>query len=297
LRSSLFVLLLGKLVLRDRSPDAELGDGCSLSTRRRLSLDRVDQRRRKGLVIGIGPLRLRYNLLDIFTEEDEIVLDVLFANYSLTIHDCFLWLLRFFSSFFLTFRLFSNSVSLSFFAFFVLAINVNSLGLLSLIRLSHNDRGEELLQLLLFQGPFRLVFRSVILGLVGSSSSLFCLLASNFGFLKLALFFSFSSSFFFGFNLGGVFLLLLTRLALAGLDLVGALSERGLLSGTNVTLFFLVFGDVSWVMSTSVPIVCADFSLVNISSVVSRVVLVLKRLLIEVENDDFDLLLRNGVTD
>ena len=154
-----------------------------------------------------------------------------------------------------------------------------------------------MLELLLLRGPCSLIFSCVVLWLVGSSGGLFCLLAGKFSFLKLALFFSFSSSFFFGFNLGGVFLLLLTRLALAGLDLVGALSERGLLSGTNVTLFFLVFGDVSWVMSTSVPIVCADFSLVNISSVVSRVVLVLKRLLIEVENDDFDLLLRNGVTD
>ena len=139
MRSSLFVLLLGKLVLRDRSPDAELSDGCSLGTRRGLPLDRVDQRRRKGLVIGIGPLWLRHDLLDVFTEEDEVVLDVLFANDSLTIHDCLLWLLSFFSSFFLTFRLFSCGLRLSFRALVFFGVNVGSLRLLALIRLPHDD--------------------------------------------------------------------------------------------------------------------------------------------------------------
>jgi len=65
-RGYLFFFTFGHLVLRDGCPDAELGDGRSLGACRRLSLDRVDQRRGQGLVIGIRPLWLRHNLFDIF---------------------------------------------------------------------------------------------------------------------------------------------------------------------------------------------------------------------------------------
>ena len=43
-------------------------------------MDRVDQRRRKWLLIGIRPLRLRNNLLDVFAQEEEVILNILLTN-------------------------------------------------------------------------------------------------------------------------------------------------------------------------------------------------------------------------
>ena len=87
LRGDLLFIGLGKLILRNRCPDGELGNGSSLGSHRRLFLNRVDQGRRQRLVVGIGPLRLRDNLLDVFAKEDVVILDVLLSDDSFSVGD------------------------------------------------------------------------------------------------------------------------------------------------------------------------------------------------------------------
>jgi len=53
----------------------------------RLPLNRVDQSGRQGLVIGIGPLRLGYDLLNVVAEEDKVVLDVLLTDESAAVYN------------------------------------------------------------------------------------------------------------------------------------------------------------------------------------------------------------------
>ena len=101
-------------------------------------MDRVDERRGQGLVIGVGPLWLRHYLSDVFAEEDEVVLDVLLAHDPLAVDDLRLWLFRLSSSFFLTLRLVSCGILLSR-AILLLLFVVLSGGLRCIVRLPHDD--------------------------------------------------------------------------------------------------------------------------------------------------------------
>ena len=109
-RGNLLFIVLGELILRNGSPDGELSDWGSLRSRRWLLLDRVDQGRGQRFVIGIGPLGLRNHLFDIFAEENEVILDVLLSDDSLSVGDllfrCFCFFITLALCF--TFRLLSR---------------------------------------------------------------------------------------------------------------------------------------------------------------------------------------------
>jgi hypothetical protein len=126
--------------------------------------------------------------------------------------------------------------------------------------LSHNNRREELFKFLLLNSPFSLLLRSVIFGLVGSTSHFFCLFTGNLCFLELNLFLGFSGSFLFRLNLGWVLLRLISSFSLARLDLGGTFGHGRLLLVTLVLLLFLILGNMGWVVSARVPIVGADLS-------------------------------------
>ena len=141
----------------------------------------------------------------------------------------------------------------------------------------------------------RLLFRGVIFRLVCGSSSFFSLLASDLSVLKLTLFFSLSCSFLFCFDLGWIFLFFGASLALASLDLGGFLKSRSFTS-ISISFIFFVLLDMSWVMSTGIPVVGANFGHVRFF-VCCLINFVSERLLVECEENDFNLLLRYCFTD
>ena len=79
-----------------------------------------------------------------------------------------------------------------------------------------------MLKLLLLSSPVRLLLDSVVLGLVGGSGKLFSLLTGDFSLLELLFLFGLAGSLFLSFDLGWVFLALVTSCfgAFAGLDLL-----------------------------------------------------------------------------
>lgn len=88
LRSCLFTFLcLWNLILWQWGPDGELSDLCPLCTCWGLLLDRVDQRWWEWLVVWVRPLRLWHDLLDVVTQECEVVLDALFAQETVSVLD------------------------------------------------------------------------------------------------------------------------------------------------------------------------------------------------------------------
>ena len=92
----LFVTLgLRNLILRQRSPDGELGDGSASGTLGWTALNRVDQRRREWFLIRVRPFWLGNDLLDILAEEEEVILNVLLTDDPRAVDDLArLWHLR-----------------------------------------------------------------------------------------------------------------------------------------------------------------------------------------------------------
>jgi len=141
--------------------------------------------------------------------------------------------------------------------------------------------------------PFSLLFGGVIFGLVERSSHLFSLFTGVFGILKLLFDFGLFGSLLLSLDRGGVLLGLGS--VLLGLHLGRALGLRGLLSVINVLLFIL-FRDVGWVMASGVASVGADLCQVSLVICIDQLTR-FHHLLVEVEKDDFDVLLGNGVAD
>jgi hypothetical protein len=162
-----------------------------------------------------------------------------------------------------------------------------------IVALPHNDGGEELLDFSLGLEPFCLLFVGVIFGLVVRPSDLFSLFTGDFSILKLLFDFGLFGSLLLSLDLGGVLLRL--RSVLLRLHLGRALRLRGLLLVIEI-LLFIFFRNVGWVMASGVASVGADLCQVGLIIGVDRLTR-FHQLLVEVEKDDFDILLGCGVAD
>ena len=158
-----------------------------------------------------------------------------------------------------------------------------------LVRLSHDNLSEELHELFLVLLPGFLLILGVSLWLVTSSSFLFGLLASNLSILESL----FLLSFFLGLDLCLALLwLLLGILSCLRCCLVESLDSLWLLLGLDCVISrslvcaVIILWNMSWVMSASKSVVCANLLL-----------FVLDLLLVEVEENYLDLLLWDSLAD